>query len=410
MMESADRKPLLVFDLRNGRVGGMTFCRIVESWFRPEQSWVIHNDVHEAVEHWFALPDERRRDIRFIWGHNFSRFRKEVGLERPLRIVGLVRHPLLKVSVMDVRSPGWLETLDGMSLQFEFDEYRREGGALPCGSVEVFLAGHFVLGVTELMEESLLLLRTKLGLDAPLPPWERLGARPHVDDNIYSHGRVSAFTKRPQYSREIGWYSQARHRLADDIRQLGRRPLAELARYKAECGGRDPTVLKWATAYPEIFAPVAPAWCWKRPRRPNWLRPAPTPSRIQFEGTHWMVILGQGEAELPGSPPEREVLAPILTLRLAHMGVASAPNLLRIELALPPIDQPERWIYGLMGEHRLFQIEVGPAAAVHVFEAPISPRLDRVTLVINQYRLVEGRRLYGQLHLQALRAPLQGSP
>lgn len=412
-MAGAEAGPLLVFDLRNGRVGGLTFCRIVQGWFRPEQSFMIDNDVGTAVEHWRALPEARRRDMRFVWGHRFSRFQKAAPLERAVRIVGLVRHPLLKVSGVDVRSADALDGLDSLSLEQEFEEYRAEGGALPCGSIDDFLRGHYLLGVTELMEESLALLRARLGVQAPLPVWQRIGAHANLDDNIYSHGLLEAFVRRPQYAREIGRYRDTRRRLTQALGGLTRRERGELIGYKAECAGRDAVLAKWSSAYPDVAAPVVgrPPLRLRRPR----LRPRPA-SRIVPDAGGWVLVLGQGEVEAPvvgeGVAPERDVLSPLLNFRLEHARVAAPPNVLRVELELPAVASPQRWIYGLIGGHRLFQVHLGPQARRHTVELPLSPRLAAVMLLFNQYETDGGgRRLYARVRrLRLTRAPLDGAP
>ena len=38
------------------------------------------------------------------------------------------------------------------------------------------------------MEESLFVLRAKLGVTTPMTPWERIGAHANPHDNIYAHG------------------------------------------------------------------------------------------------------------------------------------------------------------------------------------------------------------------------------
>ena len=192
--------PILVFDLRKGIVGGLSFCKVVEQWFEPDEIFEIQNETPIAAEDWFNFTGEKKNKIRFIYGHNFTWWQRRVSLPRKCLIVGLLRHPLLKVSGISASTPADLVRLEDLSVQKEFSEYAAEGGLLPSDTVDRFLSGHFILGITELMEESLTLLHNKLQVTAPLADWTRRASRPDMGDNIFSSGLVSDLAKSPVFS------------------------------------------------------------------------------------------------------------------------------------------------------------------------------------------------------------------
>ena len=57
--------PILVSDLRKGIVGGLSFCKVVEQWFEPDEIFEIQNETPLAAEDWFNFTPEKKNKIRF---------------------------------------------------------------------------------------------------------------------------------------------------------------------------------------------------------------------------------------------------------------------------------------------------------------------------------------------------------
>jgi hypothetical protein len=193
VIQPAREEPTIIF-LHIPKSGGITLHRILERHFRrPERFRVRAPRMAESIR-WFAeVPEERRRQMRLIWGH--VSFGIHEFVPRTSTYVTLLRNPVKRVIshyLYVVRRPEHphhrMLTTDGLTLSeyirsgiaFEVDNQQTRALAgdfsTPFGhsSEEMLkkaksnIEGHFSLvGLTERFDESLVVLKHVFG-------WSRL--------------------------------------------------------------------------------------------------------------------------------------------------------------------------------------------------------------------------------------------
>lgn len=250
---------IFVFDLRMGRVGGMSFCEVLEEWFSPQRSFFIDNDTDYAVSRFEALSEDGKLSIKFVWGHNFAYFFRSIPFLQSKKVwtICLLRHPLLKLGSLQANLnevPCGVDEFRKWTVAYEFEQHALAGADyISADDVSEFYEKHYFVGITELMDHSLYLLATKLGFHDAARKWQRRASSPSLD-NFYANGTCREVLEGNGFFVDWSLWTHYKNRLLSDVKEVGISQSIDLVAEIEEGAVADDLLTANRRLFPQIFS------------------------------------------------------------------------------------------------------------------------------------------------------------